>query len=236
MPIYGVVDQINDNSVSTAKLQNLAVTTAKINTAAVTTAKIAASNITTALILDGNVTQGKLADGAVNIDQCDTDVEASLDLADSAIQTELDPVATALLAAKETAYAAGTAYQLTNTAAALTFGTTQPVITFTNTGTYAVRARVQLDYNAATFAAVRTVTAKLRRTNNTAADIANGSRAVKTQIVTLLTGTFLIVELPEVIVAVTAGDAWTIFASVNTVPSAGSLDAVAAEIVAEQKA
>jgi hypothetical protein len=78
-------------------------------------------------------------------------------------------------------YAAGTAYQLTASDAALDFGTTDPSLTLTKAGTYLLTARVRLDYNGATFSAVRTATLKLRRTNNTAADLSNGSAAAKTQ-------------------------------------------------------
>lgn len=56
----------DDNSVSTAKLQNLAVTTAKIADANITTAKIANLAVTTALMADGNVTLAKLASNSVD--------------------------------------------------------------------------------------------------------------------------------------------------------------------------
>lgn len=68
--------KIADNAVETAKINALAVTTEKINDLAVTTAKIADNAITTVKIADGNVTKTKLAD----------DVQASLGLADSALQ------------------------------------------------------------------------------------------------------------------------------------------------------
>ncbi len=181
-----------------------------------TDASIADNAIVEAMIHDGEVTTTKILDEAVTFDKLEPDLQTLANLA------------------AQTVYAAGTAYQLTNTAAALVFGTTSPTFAFAQAGTYSVRARVRLDYNAATFAAVRTVTLKLRVTSGTPADVADSSCAVKTQIVTTLTGTFIVVELPEVIATFAALDELTIFASVNTVPSAGSLDAVEASIVAQQ--
>lgn len=130
-------------------------------------------------------------------------------------------------------YAAGTAYQLTNTAAALTFGTTSPSLTLDKAGTYLLLARVNLLYNGATFAASRTVTLKLRRTNNTAADLTNGTATAATDIVTTKTFTFGVFELPQVIYTTAlTNDAIALFGDVSVVPTAGSLDAVAANIVA----
>lgn len=132
-----------------------------------------------------------------------------------------------------TVYAAGTAYSLTNTAAALDFGTTDPALVITSAGTWLLLARVRVDYTAATFAAVRTGTLKLRRTNNTAADLGNGSASFLTEIITTLTYTLDVLSLPPVIYVTTnANDAITIFGDISVVPTAGSLDCVQAEIVA----
>ena len=132
-----------------------------------------------------------------------------------------------------TVYAAGTAYSLTATPAALDFGTTDPVVVLNKAGTYAIRAKVRLNYVGPTFAASRTVTIKLRRTNNTAADLTNGTEVVLTAIVTTVTATFMEVVLPEVIyTTANIDDSITLFGDVSATPSAGSLDAVAASIVA----
>ncbi len=133
--------------------------------------------------------------------------------------------------------AAGTAYSLTNTAAALDFGTTDPVVTITTPGTYKPRGWVVLAYNGATFAASRTVTIKLRRTNNTAADLTNGTVVLQTAIITTVTATFMVVYFQaDDYVTLNSDDSITIFADVSTVPSAGSLDATAAWIEFERKA
>lgn len=133
----------------------------------------------------------------------------------------------------KTVYAAGTAYSLTATPAALTFGTTSPSLTLDKAGTYLLLARVNVKYVAATFAAARTVTLKLRRTNNTAADLTNGTLVATTDIITTLTYTFGVFDLPRILYTTTnTDDAITIFGDVSAIPSAGSLDAIAAEIVA----
>jgi hypothetical protein len=61
--------QIDDASISTAKLSDNAVTTAKISNANVTTAKIADNAITTAKISDLQITTAKIANDAVGPDQ-----------------------------------------------------------------------------------------------------------------------------------------------------------------------
>jgi hypothetical protein len=124
-------------------------------------------------------------------------------------------------------YGAGTAYALTATPAAIDLGTTDPVVTIPTTGTYTIRGSVQLLYNAATFAGNQTVTLKFRRTNNTAADLTNGTIATTTQIITALTYTYGVFPLPQISYNGTAGDIITIFADVSATPGAGSLDAVA---------
>ena len=132
-----------------------------------------------------------------------------------------------------TVYASGTAYALTNTAALLDFGTTDPSLTITQPGTYLILARAELDYNGATFAASRTVTLKLRRTNNTAADITNSPLVAKTEVTTTVTATFGDFVLPPVIyTTANNNDIIQIFGDVDTVPTAGSLDASSADIIA----
>lgn len=130
-------------------------------------------------------------------------------------------------------YASGTAYQLTNTPALLDFGTTDPSLTITSPGTWLIFGRVRYDYTGATFAAVRTVTTKLRRTNNSATDLSNSSAGWATEIITTLTYTAMILDLqPIVYTTVNSDDILQLWGDVNIVPSAGSLDAVEASIIA----
>lgn len=135
------------------------------------------------------------------------------------------------------AYAMGTAYSLTNTSAALTFGTTQPAITIATAGTYRISGRALLNLNGATFAANRTVTLKFRRINNTAANLTNGSTALLSGIVTTLTSTLGVIVIPEVrYTTALVTDQITIFGDVSVVPTLGSLDVVEASIHAERVA
>jgi hypothetical protein len=137
----------------------------------------------------------------------------------------------ATLQAPLTVYAAGTVYSLTATPALLDFGTTDPQLTLTSAGTYMLFARVKYDYTGATFAARRTVTTKLRRTNNTPADLADGSDAFSTEIITTQTYIAGIRQI-SALYAATAGDVIEIWGDVSVVPSAGSIDASAAQIIA----
>lgn len=132
-----------------------------------------------------------------------------------------------------TVYAAGTAYTLTAVSAALDFGTTDPVLTINKAGTYLLIARANLELVGATFAANRTVTLKLRRTNNTAADLTSGSTAFGTNVTTTASGILLNANLPAVLYTTTnVNDAITIFGDVSVIPTAGSLQATEASIVA----
>jgi hypothetical protein len=131
------------------------------------------------------------------------------------------------------AYAAGTAYSLTATSAALVFGTTSPDLVIPSAGTWLIFASVRFDYTGATFAASRTVSTKLRRSNNTATDLTNGTSGWLTEIITTLTYT----AIDDVIGPVTyttanANDSISIFVDVSVIPTAGTLDAVEANIVA----
>lgn len=130
-------------------------------------------------------------------------------------------------------YAAGTSYVLTQTPALANLGTTPASIVLNGPGTYLIFARLRLDYNAATFAAVRNIAAKLRRINNTAGDLTNAVAGLKTSIITALTYTAGDINIPPVLYQTDkADDNIQLFASVDTLPSAGSIDVVEAEIVA----
>lgn len=95
----------------------------------------------------------------------------------SSIGTLVDPVdgVTPLNNIIETV-ASGTAYTLTTSYAALDFGTTDPVVTISNAGTYTLYFWVQTSLVSAT-TTTQSVQFKLRRTNNTAADLGSVSSA-----------------------------------------------------------
>lgn len=129
--------------------------------------------------------------------------------------------------------ASGTAYTITNAQAALDFGTTDPTVTINSPGTWLVFARVNLKYAAATFAAVRTATINLYRTNNTAGNITGAQAIFLTNIITTLTYTAGVVLLPPTLYTTTNNnDILTLYAGLDTAPTAGSFDAVAADIIA----
>lgn len=132
-----------------------------------------------------------------------------------------------------TVYAAGTAYTLTAVSAALDFGTTDPVITLNKAGTYLLFSTVNYQFVGATFAANRTVTSKLRRTNNTPADVTGSSIAIGTNIVTTVNGVLQAVVIPAVLyTTANLDDAITIYSDVSVIPTAGTLQATEASIVA----
>jgi len=93
-------------------------------------------------------------------------------------------------------------------------------------GTYLITAEYIMEYAAATFAAAQTVTLKLRRTNNTAADIE--SRSLKTEIITTGTKIFshgtIIGIVTTTSSAPTTPDAISVTGSIGTLPSAGALN------------
>lgn len=132
-----------------------------------------------------------------------------------------------------TVYGAGSAYSLTDTAAAVDMGTTDPALTITSAGTWLLFGRAYLKYNGATYAANQTATIKLRRTNNTAADVTNATTTATLRIITTITDTVGIMELPPVVYTTTlADDSIAVFGSVSAAPAAGSVDVVEASIVA----
>lgn len=130
------------------------------------------------------------------------------------------------------AYAAGTVYTLTNASAAVAFGTTSPSITITAPGTYLITARARVENVAATFAASRLLTIKLRRTNNTAADVTNGAALFNTPIITLLTSSLIALTWSTTYVTTNSDDVIAMYALIGTVPSAGTCTIDEASIVA----
>lgn len=127
--------------------------------------------------------------------------------------------------------AAGTAYSLTNAAATLDFGTTDPVLTLPRAGKWRLEAFVQLDYSGATVVA-ETATVKLRRTNNSAADVSGATLTLDLPVSTTLTNTYGVFRLPDVYYTATAGDTIALQGLVSATLGAGTIKASAAGIVA----
>lgn len=140
------------------------------------------------------------------------------------LQVGADAKLAALAGASLAAYGAGTAYSLTNTAAALALGTTPPTKILTVAGTYLLLAFAQLKAAAATIVA-ETVTLKLRRTNNTAADLTNGGVTLNLPILTIVTQGLGLVQLPPVLyTTANIDDSISIFGSVSATLGAGTID------------
>ncbi len=129
-------------------------------------------------------------------------------------------------------YGLGAAYSLTTTPALVNLGTTPPQIVISKPGTYIIQADAMINYNAATFAANQDATLKLRRTNNTPADLQGATRVVETDIVTTKSGTLAQVSIFCVYTTANTDDAIDLFGDIAVLPSAGSLDVVSANIVA----
>lgn len=125
-----------------------------------------------------------------------------------------------------TAYGVGSAYSLTDSAAAIDLGTTDPAIVLAKAGTYLIMAQVNLQYNGATVAA-ETATVKVRRTNNTAADL-SAVVVIDLPASTTLTHMYGTVTIPPFFYTTSAtDDAVTIFGNVSAALSAGTIDATA---------
>ncbi len=132
-----------------------------------------------------------------------------------------------------TVYASGTAYSLTDTSAALDFGTTDPSFTLTQPGSYLLISRATLKYTGATFAAVQTATLKLRRTNNTPGDVVGATTTRSLDIVTTASGGLGSVQLPSVIYQTNNNnDILTIYGVLSAATGAGTVDVSEAEIIA----
>lgn len=146
-------------------------------------------------------------------------LDASLNAVESALHVE----------------AAGTPYTLTVTPAEMTFGTTRPNLTITAAGTYLIRASSVIDLSASSGGTGGiTATFKLRRTNNTPADLAGGtttggiwySGAAKNFVDAL--------SLPELVyVTANTNDVIQLWGSLSAVPT-GGITCTAAQIVAER--
>ena len=134
----------------------------------------------------------------------------------------------------EAVYAAGTADQLATdgTQIAIDLGTTDPAIVLGEAGRYLILAQFQLEYTGATIT-TQTASFKLRRTNNTPADVADSPVLIDLPAATTLTHTYGVVNMPPVeYVTANADDAIALFGALSAAPGAGSVDVSAASIQA----
>lgn len=226
--------------------------TAASNTLGVDTIQLGATGVNITNDSDGAITfTGSSAgeDEALTINLDDTANEAvissstgitalntgSIGIKASGAPSELGPLQTSdgkPLLNDLSVYAAGTAYTMTNTSAQVTFGTTSPIKVIDSPGTYLITVRCLVDYSAATVSA-ETATIKLRRTNNTAADVTGATTTLDLPVATTLTHSYGSVTLPPVLYVTTASDdSLSIFANVSATLGAGSIKISEASIVA----
>lgn len=131
------------------------------------------------------------------------------------------------------AYASGTVYALTTTSAKVDFGTTDPVITIPAAGTYLIMANVRVTTSGLTQLAANQCDFKLRRTNNTAADITNATATTSVPVATLLTSDIGDADIATVIYTTTnSNDVIEIWGSRALGISLGAINVSSAHIVA----
>lgn len=105
-------------------------------------------------------------------------------------------------------------------------------VTLTETRSYLLLASFRFDFAVATFPASESLTAKLRRTNNTAGDIANAIAVSETGIQTAVSQTMGCAPIPPVVYSANAGDVIELWAGLSDTPYSGAVNAVEASIVA----
>ena len=130
-------------------------------------------------------------------------------------------------------YSSGTQYALTTTSAKVDFGTTDPVITIPTAGTYLIFSNLTIDYSGVTTLATAACNFKLRRTNNTPADIPSAATAFNVPVLTLLTATGGDSDMPPIIYTTSNNnDIIELWGSRGNNVSAGSINISQANVVA----
>lgn len=132
------------------------------------------------------------------------------------------------------AYSAGTVYTLTTTSQKVDFGTTDPVVTIPSPGTYLIFTNIKLEANGLTLAVARQSDFKLRRTNNTAADIPNAVTNFKSPILSVAqNGTAGDVDIPVVKYTTTnSNDVLELWGSISGTTLTGTMTVGEASVVA----
>lgn len=129
--------------------------------------------------------------------------------------------------------AAGTAYTLTGSSAAVVFGTTSPTITLPSTGTWKFFVTIQTTYAGATVT-LQNVNVKIRKTNGTPADLTASSWSQPIPSATLLSADGPQVNIGPCAYTGTSGDTITIFANLSGLPSLGNITITKAVISASK--
>ncbi len=130
------------------------------------------------------------------------------------------------------AYCSGTVYTLTNSAAAVDCGTTDPSVTIAAAGTYLVLGSMCYENAGATYAANRTVTGTINRTNNSPGIIASSGLSYQTGIITTVTNTMGCSATQVLYTTANTDDILTLNASIDVVASAGTSTVARARLAA----
>lgn len=127
----------------------------------------------------------------------------------------------------------GAGYTFTATTNTITVAGSSVTVTLTAAGTYLLFGEANLVYNAATFAANQFITLAIYRQNNTPGVVPNAFIQGRTRIITTITDEAGYYEIP-VVVYTTANttDVLSFHGSVSVIPSAGSLQASRASLLA----
>lgn len=125
----------------------------------------------------------------------------------------------------------GTSYVLTNAQAEVVFGTTSPAFVLDRIGTWLLFPTIQLQTQAATFAANRTATCNVRRTNNTPATLGVSAFRIVPVMTTLTTTQLCLFQSFTYTTTVTT-DRVALWADISTLPTAGTIEAVRASLLA----
>ena len=126
---------------------------------------------------------------------------------------------------------AGTVATISATTGLLTFGTTNPVLTLSNPGTYMINSRVQLKYLGATFAGQETASISVFRNNNGTGNLV--STIVPLRIVSAITDNGgLASTMGTIYTTPRNNDSIQLNGKLSAAPSLGSFQAIEAEITA----
>lgn len=137
-------------------------------------------------------------------------------------------------ATRVSVYAAGTGHEVTESGGSLVdFSVTDPILTFSEAGTYQIRARIRLDAESLTIASGRTLAIELSRILPAPfISVPNSPCEFIISPKTAVSETVAIIELPDVFFAVTAGVKLQLQASLDSNVDSGALRIVEASITA----
>lgn len=190
---------------------------------------ISNNTITSAKIVDGSITASDLNSMSATNGQV-------LKYNGTAWAPATDATGSAPGTDKAAVYSIGTPYNITTTPAKVDFtgaSSVDPSVVIPAPGTYVIMSNVRIDYAGLTNVAANTVSVKLRRTNNTATDIANATGDFTVPPVTLLTSTGGDCDISTVFYTTTnSNDIIEIWASRSASISVGNIVAGNAWIVA----